>query len=488
MSQWRLAALALVLLSAHLALGYSHNFLVGADDDRLWLYGSGARVGKEEAGRAVDDRVRRAVIEAGATVGRLTRIDLRAAYYRNYFAATRLYAGAAHVVRRATGDLWQRDYPAYLARAMYAGFVATYVAACVALLAAVAATRDVRWVVAVTLGIATIALLETLFDLAGDTWSGLPTLLPDAQTDEGYWENFWPNVPALFLNPQIQLSPFGDTPRNHFNLVAIGVFVLRWRRMFTASYALLAAFGFLHQSHTALLFASLLAADAVLRPRLFRTRTVVLMAAVAVTFVSRESLGSIVGVTRPVVIAAIVAAALALAVAVYLGLASRVVMPARVWLDRRRESLLRHGDVTADLIVIGTIWVATFPLVAIINAAGTEQHSLYFWTQIHGRWFGVLRPAFIVGLAYVGLKAIAKRKGERAASMAALAVSALALVPSAYLATRHDRAPIARIERQARELDRAIGNTVDWQKLGAASEREIYYAQARTLDWTPGSR
>jgi hypothetical protein len=473
--------LATLLLCLHLALGCAHNFLVGPDDDRLWLYASGAELGQSARMAELNARVHDSLNTLARPQSQAFRFSLREGYHRNYVAAAMVYGAAAGITGGRLGELRLTDYPAYLARTMYVAFVAMYVVTSLVLVLVVLLAADRTWLASAVLAVGAIALMESVFDLTGDTWSGLPTLLPDAQTRETFWQNLWPNLPALFVNPQIQLSPFGDTPRNHFILLMLPLFLLRWRGWFTGSYVFLAALGFLHQSHTGLVLACLVAVDAVLRPSLFRGRALPVVALVLAIFLGRESLGGVIGVTRPAVLALVAVTALLVCAFVYWGLRGRMGWAA-IRLARVRERLLRRGVVFADLALLGIILLVSFPVAAAVNAMGTEVQSLYFWTQVHGRSLGIFRPALMLGLAFLAVSRLEERFGAARAWAFSLGFAAAALVPSLIEAAMHDRQPVARIERQARTLETAVGPSVDWAGIGHRSEPEIYYAIARTLD------
>jgi hypothetical protein len=430
-------------------------------------------------------QVAQSLVDTGANANKIFRYDAREGYRTNYLAATTLYGVAADVVRRDTGDLVNRDYPAFLARAMYAGFLSVYIVACAVFVGIAASGRRGTLVIAVTVTIAVIAALETLFDAFGDTWWGLPVLLPDAETAETFWQVFGPNFPGMILNPQVQMSPFGDTPRNHFVLLALAVFVLRWRQNYIWSYALLFALSLLHQSQTGLLTAYLVGADALLRPQRLRSLAGAFAVLTIATYIGRESLGDVIGIARPPVIAAAAAAAAGVLALLWLGLRSRAASRAGTALTRWRNRLLTRGDVAGDLIVIAIFWTATFPIAALINSLGTERQSIYFWSQLHGRSMGILRPAFILGLVIFALDRWARARPATRVGSIALLCAALALVPSALLAATYQRTPVARLEMGLRDMDRSIGARVDFSTIGALSEEQIYYALARELDQQP---
>jgi hypothetical protein len=213
---------------------------------------------------------------------------------------------------------------------------------------------------------------------------------------------------------------------------------------------------------------------------IFRGWTALVMAAILAMFVGRESLGAMIGVARPIVIVTGAVAALAVAACLYWGLRGRMAR-AMAPVSRLRERLLDRGEAFADLAMLGILLAASFPVVAVINELGTEAQSLYFWSQVHGRSLGILRPALMLGLACLVVRRLEAASGSRPALFRVLAFGTVALLPGIVDVSRLDRHPIARIERQARLLDDAVGPAVDWTAVAARSEPEIYYAIARTM-------
>jgi hypothetical protein len=81
------------------------------------------------------------------------------------------------------------------------------------------------------------------------------------------------------------------------------------------------------------------------------------------------------------------------------------------------------------------------------------------------------------------LRRVEYRHGLRAAMGVAYGISVAALVPSLLDTARHDRHPIARIEREARAVDAELGGPLDWSRLGSFREVGVYYGMARELDF-----
>lgn len=472
--------LLLVVLAATLALGFAHDRRLGADDDRLWLYQSATQIGRAEEGDRLEALVRASIPASAAT--RRWRFNARAAYSSNYIAASSVYWLAATVVRDRTDPLMAADYPAYLARAIYTGFLSAYVAACTVFVLILATGRDRRMLPAAVAAVAVLALANTIFDATVPAWQGVPVLLPEAESSQTFREVFGTNFPRMILNPDTQMSPFGDTPRNHFVLLTLGLFVLRWRGAYGWSYVLLFALSLVHQSQTGLLAAYLVGVDALLRPQVFRSVAGPLAALTVAIYLARETLGDVVGVTRPAVLVLVIGAATAVLAALWLGLRRRTAAPLPSTLAGPRDRLLSYGPAASDLILIAAFWLVTFPVAAAINSLGSNNQSVYFWTQLHGRSLGLMRPPVVLGLALLVLDRLGRRVARPRLEMAAVALAAAALIPSGLLAATYPRDPLARLEAALRAIDVSVGPDVDWTTIGERGEDQIYYAVARTLD------
>ena len=386
----------LLTAGVHLALGRVHNHVLGADDDRLWLFFTGASLGRPAEADAWQDRVAASMRADGVAESDAMRIDLRRDYARNYVAASVVYRGAAEAVQRLDPAI-QRDYPRYVAVALPAGFIAAYALTSALVLLAAWFCGSRRVAFAAGLAIVLSSFLEIAFDVAGDPIAGGPLLLPRAgERVVAPIQSFSTNTLAMIVNPGIAFTIFGDTPRNHFLLAAIAVFALRSAGRYRGAALLLLGLSFLHQSQTGLLFACLLACDLLLRPHIFaepamKAITVLTLA----VFLARESLAPYIGLQRPVA-AMVIALVLATTVALAAMRAARE-PPARV--ARLARRLHGGSDRWADVRVLFALWAATVLPVAIANAFVGSTESLYFWAQVHGRLLAILRSGLLLAVA-----------------------------------------------------------------------------------------
>lgn len=468
-----LLLLALALLVAHLFIGHAHNYIVAPDDDRLWLYGSGAALGRQARLDAVSDQIAASLPDAS----RQFRFEARRAYDANYIAASVVYRVGNVATRWLWGAPNAENYPAFLVRSQAAGFGLMYSVMCLVVLVA-AAMLPWRMGLALVLAVALTGGFEALFDLAGDTWHGLPHTMPIVGQPGDLATAFGRNVPGLLINPQTGFSPFGDTPRNHFLLMMLPLFALRWCGRHGAAYTFLLALSFLHQSQTGLLAAVLVTLDATLRPEIFRTRSVQIAGvAIAVVFVWREALDSVMNL-GPVVMA-VGAALLGLVALAWLRASGRTTIGTgrlASWRTRAR----RRGDVTADVVGLAVLWALAWIASYVGNLMASPVDSLYFWSQIGGRMLAMLRPAFVLALAlwFVGRLLLDVRP------QLAFAGAALLLVPGLLLLPRYDANRLDTMAARAARLDAQAGWPPDWSTLGAQSEEVVYYSLAREMDLT----
>lgn len=469
-----------IITAAHLGIGRARNHQVGADDDRIWLYMTGANLG--QSGRADDLQVRVSAVKraSGTPASDTIRIEMRRAYQQNYIGASAIYRAAAEAVERWSAG--PASYPSFLAWALYAGFVAAYVVTCAAVVLAAAATGSSRVAAAMAVSIVLTSALEATIAVFGDPVVGGPTLLPRVGIPvEAPTQRFLATALGTIVNPGVAFTIFGDTPRNHFLLATIAVFGLRWANRHGLAAMVLLALSFLHQSQTGLLFVVLLGCDLILRPEVFRRPFVGLAAtATLASFLFRERLGPYIGFDNRLLFAVAVAAVAGSVIAAAGYLASRPSDRLGTWLQAWR----RPGTSAADVRTLLAIWLATVPLAIAGNALANSDASLYFWSQLHGRLLAIIRPGLML-LAALYLVDRSLMVARRARVWPGVAACAIALAPALWLARDYVASPVDRLRTELEAIDRRVGPTIDWTAIGSRPEAEIYYSLARELDGSP---
>jgi len=471
-------ALALFLCVSHLALSGLHNSRFGADDDRLFLYLTGLALTDSSELESMEMTVRDVLERSDLDDAYLERFEHRSNYGPNYLLGSIFYRIGSWLTETSG------DYPSYLARALFAGFSLSYVFFGTIMLGIFFRIGNLRFVAALTTAVSVMAGLDILFVALGDPIEGTIYLMPPNDRLEqpliGYLTS---GVLGGIFNPHTSISPFGDTPRGHFILLTLALYALRWNGHFTWSYALLFALSFLHQSLTGLLFGFLVMADMFLRPHLFAQKKILLLiGAILVTFLARDNgLDLFVGFGQPAVTVAL-ASGITIACIMAATTFLRGPWNARVSVLRRQAMAL--GPIAADVMTVGVLWAASYPLAYFVNFFVDVDRSVYFWAQIHGRALSVMRPGLVLAccLFFMRQTEWTSLRGMRTVIIQLL-VGALLLLPSGWLALSYDRQPIARVTAQLRELDAEVGRGTRWDRLlDPYREVAVLYLMARTLE------
>jgi hypothetical protein len=465
----------LLLAAAHLALGRAHDHARGADDDRLYFYFTGVALTNPVEANALQQRVVASMRAHGRSDDQVLRFEVRNERQLNYVGASavsRLSSAVAGVGSDAT-----LDYPTHVAPALLAGLFAMYaITACAVL--AIARRCGPRLALAVGLSLAITGLLTAVFGFIGGGLAGRQRLLPLYGDDQLVRAVLWfaANTIGLIVNPRIGFTLFGDTPRNHFILATIAVFVLRWSGRHRGAAALLLGLSFLHQSMAGLVVIGLIACDAVLRPEIFARRDVrALYAGTLMLTLTREALGPHLLPRYPILVA------VALAALVWWAAPRTPAFGSPAWLAAVGERLRRCPEPWPDVLFLFALWLMTVPPAALINAFAGATASFYFWTELHGRLLATLRPVLILAVCVTLVDRLAIL--ERPARAWCLAtVCALALTPGLWRAASYSWAPVERLRAALLAIDAEVGPRLDWGQIGRRTEAEIYYALARSME------
>lgn len=482
---WCLLITTVITLSTHI-----HNHPLAAYDDQVWLYLTGADIGYSQKSKEIVNTVIQSMQNYKAMDIRIRKFELRREYTQNYFLPSLIYRSTAEVLKKWFFPNFRNEYPTYLSRAITIGFWIAFLLSWTTLLLCLLATKNLRMIMAFTLTITFIALLEWLFfgsqfdgsaelmvnnDGAVKILLGLKTVLHESLD--------------LLINPYPALSIFGETPRNHFLLLSTAVFLLRWVRSYGKSYLLLLTLSFLHQSYTGLLLGFLFATDVFLRPHLLKQpKTAALIITTAILFIWREHLGQTLGITSTkLIIPGIPIIASGFLIYKQRDLRQGI---SRFWhgshyLSDLRHVILKKGDVWSDLIVIAILWCATIPPALLINHFVSFEQSKFFWGQIHGRSLVIFRTVLLLATALSMIKNRSQKIKKRPAKTWLVLLSACTLVaaPISWRVLQLSRnQDIPQLEQQMKVMETELGNNLNWREMGRNKTASIYYAIAKTLD------
>jgi len=434
---------------------------IGAQDDYIWLYMTGAKIGD----RAQGERLLRHFNALDDDIVHRIRSD----YEQNYLGMSAVYRVAAELTEIKYRRRLFSQYPTYIGSAMVSGFDAAFVLAIIFLASVMVLTREADVIGPMLLAIAGMGLVETVFP-------PINQYVVDHET----WGEISRHLAAFVMNPSFNFSVFGFTPRSTFALCVLGVTGLRMCGWFGASYAVIFLMSFVHQSYSGLLLFSSLVSDVLSRPLIVIRPNV--WPFVALTFAwfgaGQRLWQNSVGMS---LIAEI--AGLLLAIGALLG--GRL-----VWRRHRAAGsprpatarTIRPGMVLViDTTVVLALWSAVLPVAVSMRSRLTPEQWLYFWSQINGRWMGIIRPLLFMtaGLLIVAIAGrVMRHRPLVAPAIVALAI-VLSLPAVRVWAESRSRARIVEgLEAEFTNLDRAV----QAQGALALGDAGIYYAVSKALD------
>lgn len=449
--RWKLILLLFACVSLFAAGNvmrqYSH---LVPDDDYLWLMWSGDRVfGGEQAAnleKAYVDHLR----EGGYPPLSISRAQLRYDFYLNYLtiaAGSRLAEGFA-------GLLPIEEISTRIAVSMYANYMGLYFAFVAVLMVMLWRHATLHQFVAVTIVVGFSLISEGILVSAGD------------------WRFFGPGVGNIgesllklayyFLAPGTGFSVFGLSGRNHFILMVLVVFILRWNGKFTASYALMPLLFLIHREYSGIALLFLLACDVVLRPQVLRSLTV--LGFVVGTFIAYLGVGFLAKliVGNPVLY-------LGIGVGLAAGLAGMIY--AAAWHQEGMERLMpflrpvrasgqRLGPVLGDIAVIVVLAGLSFPIAFIGYGQATDEQHAFLWRVLPSRPIGLFHLPVKVGLVLLGLNWVIRRTGlelTRTKILVLFTASVIVAQGSVIVERwRQERGPFDRLVVLTREMDRTL--------------------------------
>jgi hypothetical protein len=141
---------------------------------------------------------------------------------------------------------------------------------------------------------------------------------------------------------------------------------------------------------------------------------------------------------------------------------------------------MRPGIVLlTDTAVVLAFWSIVLPVSVSMKSRLTPDQWLYFWSQISGRWMGIMRPLLFMTAGFLIME-LAGRVIRRRSLIAPMIVTlAIVLSVPGFLgwAVSESRAGIlSRLEADFSRVDRAV------QSEGLLQDAGIYYAVSKALD------
>ena len=207
-------------------------------------------------------------------------------------------------------------------------------------------------------------------------------------------------VGQFFLNPAINLSPFGHTGRNAYLLLLPAFAMLRWSRLSRFSYCILPVMMGVHQINTLMTMLLLIPFDLYYRPRIFRQwPTLVSIAMVCLLFLSGNPLSYSVDSSSTGLLLPVGATMLALALTVGSAEVSQR-------LFRRRNDVPGPTPIGPEIgyvtVVILVTAVTTWGIVQMVGLDAAK----FTWSELSGRLVSVGRVLILFGLAILVIRRV----------------------------------------------------------------------------------
>lgn len=199
----------------------------------------------------------------------------------------------------------------------------------------------------------------------------------------------------FFLNPAVNLSPFGHTGRNAYLLLLPAFAMLRWSRLSRFSYCILPVMMGVHQINTLMTMLLLIPFDLYVRPQLFRQwPTLLSIAIVCLLFLSGNPLSYSVESSSSGAVLPIGLTLVALALTVGSAEVSSRLFQRRGDVSGPTPIGPELGYVTVVLLVTA---VSTWGIVQVVGIDAAK----FTWSELSGRLVSVARVLILFGLAII---------------------------------------------------------------------------------------
>ncbi|MES3034536.1 MAG: hypothetical protein V4813_11130 [Gemmatimonadota bacterium] len=276
----------------------------------------------------------------------------------------------------------------------------------------------------------------------------------------------------FFLNPAVNLSPFGHTGRNAYLLLLPAFAMLRWSRLSRFSYCILPVMMGVHQINTLMTMLLLIPFDLFVRPQIFRQwPTLGSIAIVCLLFLSGNPLSYSVDASSTGLLLPVGVTLVALALTV-----GSAALSARIF--RRGEFVASPTPIGPEIgyitAVICVTAVATWGIVQVVGIDAAK----FTWSELSGRLVSVARVLILFGLAILAVRRLdtLRATAPRHVLTAGTAVGLLGLI--AVTALRIQRDPIDPMN-QFRDEDRRFRSLTSATFREPVNQDIVLYLAAR---------
>lgn len=442
------------------------NFFI-ASDDNVYSYVCGLTISHSEEIDAMHSRIIGELNEENATEEFRYRLNMRRDYTKNYPFHSAIQLMSARVVNPLLG-VNMTSYPIYISYAMVGGVIVAFAVCFTIVVVGMLRFAGARGTMAFTLMVLLLGSLNLLpFTRLHDD------IVLHKNLVDAIYHTF-----AYVLRTGDQNSLFSFPERSNFYLIAFLVLILRSRSMYRHAYWLSALLSLFHQSLAGLFIAIVVLIDLSLRPSVVRdTQVLVALTISTIMFIVRESLWDTVGAT------AFVSGAIIMLLAFTFLYLSRLRILENHGLRKlvsARDAYVEKTGFAADIYIILTIWILTWPVFFLLMQYLDHVSAYYFWGRLHGRIWAIFYP-FLIWLSFdYGLRKINYPQYRFVILAGCFAVLTLQIAhlkkqPSMIDVVARVATPLTIIEE--------IGLTQPMFHLNSEEdERFIYYTMAKSID------
>lgn len=361
-------------------------------DDNLYLQS----IAVSAKSPAMLDHLNRELIDGLATLGYrddfLYRVVLRSKYTQNYWAASKIQSLVTALLPVDPAMGMQAYHERVATRAVLSS-IAPGLISVLALAGGLLLIRDPKLFIAAIVGVSIAAALYNS-SVQADMQTLLPHI-PERVPDDMSWIDAFGRSAYFFVNPGLEFSMFGPTPRSNLVIFAFVAVLMRWENRLALSYLVLAVGILFHASAGSIILCLFLISNLVFRPTdVIRPAPLLAIGLCMALAVSQESLTSILGFTSRMAIPLLVVLSL-LAFGLFRLLKARDVNRAR---PLQFLNSTFPDRVTADFVVFLFFW--NFTLAMLLARLGYLDFAsvVYLWSQFHARTAALLQPMLITAM------------------------------------------------------------------------------------------
>lgn len=436
-------------------------------DDNVYSYVCGLAINHSENIDAMHDQILNQLNNDNSTEEFRYRLNMRRDYTANYPFHSTVQLLSARVLNPLLG-INMASYPIYISYAMVGGVIVAFAICFAIVVVGMLRFTDARSILAFTLMVLTLGSLNLLpFARLHDD------IVLHNNLSDAIFHTF-----AFVLRTGDQNSIFSFPERSNFYMIAFLVLILRSCSLYRHAYWLSASLALFHQSLAGLFIAVVVMLDLLLRPGVLRDAYVLFALVLsAFMFMLRESLWETVGV-----------AAIASGVTLITLISMFLVMTRQRILESQslrsilsvRDAYVEKTGLAADVFLVLTIWILTWPIFFILMQYLDHVSAYYFWGRLHGRIWAMFFPFWIWIAFDYGLRKLKYPQYRFAIFVGCLAILILQVAHLSKQPSMTD--VVARIAASLTNIEQTGFKKHIAHFDSEEDERVIYYTMAKTID------